>query len=589
MPNSKPLGAAIVAGVAFYALAYLAQFWSGDLKPSPLWLATASTPALALLAPRTWRWFIVAGGVIGDILASLILVDETLRSMLGPVAGNTAEAIVVIVLVERLLTKTRSVRRTRESLLILAVVVLASSVGGLIAIISTESVIIGERFESWWRWTLGDSVGELHLVSLALSLRAPNLLPEHRFKEAEIVASLVTLVALGVASFALDSPLTYLVVPTVLWFAIRFGPRMAAPVAFLTAILTTTASGQGLGPFVDFGSDAVFQVQAFNIAVGMSALVGGAHSVRAWNDQQRLRAVISSLPDIAVIANTDGEIVNRWAPSGQDRWAAELAGAIGGSLPSPIDGQPDPVEVTVVSTNDGEVFERRVARVDDERELVLFRDVTVERKALRELGLKREAVEDLRLAEQLRLGRTLHDSPVQLLSAALLQLEAESRSGDESVRVEKAKQQVGQAVAELRQLLSDLIPPAVEDGLVAASLQHVARQLLDPGVVVEVNKHDDVDDVQAARTLFQVGREAVANAALHAQPTRVEIAVARSYDGFALRILDDGVGLVSENGRSGVGVELMRERVESMDGTFTIENRDTGGVEVTAKIKCLYH
>jgi signal transduction histidine kinase len=62
--------------------------------------------------------------------------------------------------------------------------------------------------------------------------------------------------------------------------------------------------------------------------------------------------------------------------------------------------------------------------------------------------------------------------------------------------------------------------------------------------------------------VYKIGREALVNALRHAQATRIEVEI--EYGARALRVLvrDDGsgIGRVLRSGRTGTGLEGMRER-----------------------------
>jgi signal transduction histidine kinase len=71
---------------------------------------------------------------------------------------------------------------------------------------------------------------------------------------------------------------------------------------------------------------------------------------------------------------------------------------------------------------------------------------------------------------------------------------------------------------------------------------------------------------------YRIASEAMANAARHAQARRCDVEVSVKAGELRLVVEDDGAGLpevVSE----GVGLRSMKERAESVGGTWTLERR----------------
>ncbi len=577
---------ATVVGSAglYYVLSYSARHWSGDLSPSPLWLATAATTALALATPRRLRWPIIAGSALGLVAAGRILFDESWRGLVSPTVGNVVETILIVVAIDDVIVPDRRLRRTRDAVAVLGVIVAACAIGGLVAVTDTTSNVIGERFDSWWRWTLGDTVGELHLVGFVLTFRSGLINAPRGRVPWELVATIATIAAFGVLAFTVEIPLAFLLVPMVLWLAIRFGPVIASPVAFILALAATTASGRGYGPFIEFGPESVVQVQLFNIAIALCALVGGAHALRAQDDHERLVSVVSSLPDIVVFREQSGQVVSRWIPPELEASATLIEPSAAGARP-PFDDEAAVPMRSLVSLDDHQVFEQRTVPVGERGRLELYRDVSTERK----LDVARRRLEEralnARLAEQRRIGRALHDSPVQLLASALLQLELAMEDGAGSPRVAKAVELGSQSMRELRSTLEELIPPDVAAGEIVPALGSVGRLLLDDGIELHLvdTTLDPPLDPEVAEILFLAGREAIANAGLHASPANVTIALRQRSDAVELLVADDGGGVVPERPRR-IGLTLMAERAEEVGGSLHIASEPGAGTEVRLRV-----
>ncbi len=104
---------------------------------------------------------------------------------------------------------------------------------------------------------------------------------------------------------------------------------------------------------------------------------------------------------------------------------------------------------------------------------------------------------------------------------------------------------------------------------------------------------------QVGTAIFRITQEALTNAYKHAEATRVSVFLRYEPRMVEVEIRDNGKGLpVSVSSRSGGmnneqqeqrfysghGMPGMRERAEELGGTLLVEQRDSGGVSVLARI-----
>ena len=193
------------------------------------------------------------------------------------------------------------------------------------------------------------------------------------------------------------------------------------------------------------------------------------------------------------------------------------------------------------------------------------------------------------LAEQARIGRSLHDGPVQDVTAALIRADIEldrSRSGASRQNLEQIVALLGSAIRDLRSAVDVLVPPDLGDGSLIANLALSARRLLaDPEVSIDLTDSTETFQPAAvAETLYLVGREAIANIARHANASRVTISLDEPSGRTRLLIGDDGIGFdptdPPEGTRRHFGLGLMRERVDQLGGELVIRRADGGGTTV---------
>src|SRR4051794_20395385 len=171
------------------------------------------------------------------------------------------------------------------------------------------------------------------------------------------------------------------------------------------------------------------------------------------------------------------------------------------------------------------------------------------RNAAREHELAR------RLSERIDFARDLHEVVVQRLFGVSLALSGEGELSAE--HRERCREEITAALGELRAALQR--PLASTSRSTATTLHEELARLR--------RVHGDIDvalldgrDVEVPDVLEPVAqsvlREAVRNAAKHADPTRIEVRVSHAEDAFVLEVLNDGVQHAQGPRSAGMGLRL---------------------------------
>ena len=157
-----------------------------------------------------------------------------------------------------------------------------------------------------------------------------------------------------------------------------------------------------------------------------------------------------------------------------------------------------------------------------------------------------------RLGERLELAREIHESVLQRLFGVSLALSAEQPLGNDER--ERCRVEMVQAIGDLRHALErPLAPLPPETGTtLAAELERLRSA---PGAPLEVDWPAEVTVPADLEPLVQsVLAEALRNAAKHAKPSRVDVAVGRGPETFTLEVRNDGA---RTDGRdAGMGLRL---------------------------------
>jgi signal transduction histidine kinase len=189
----------------------------------------------------------------------------------------------------------------------------------------------------------------------------------------------------------------------------------------------------------------------------------------------------------------------------------------------------------------------------------------------------------LRSAEQerTRWARELHDETLQGLAALRVLLQSGLKVGggalEEAART--AAEQVTTEIANLRALITELRPAALDQLGLAAALDGLAQRSREvDGLEVDVRVDVDGDalDPDLRTAVYRLVQEALTNAGRHARAQRVEVRIARVGDGLEIVVADDGRGFDAAAPTEGFGVAGMRERAALMGGTLELGSSAAG-------------
>ena len=207
---------------------------------------------------------------------------------------------------------------------------------------------------------------------------------------------------------------------------------------------------------------------------------------------------------------------------------------------------------------------------------------------IEELRVAQRQLHDLAVAdERNRLARDLHDSVKQQVFATTMQLGAarvllERNPQEAKGHLVEAEQLAQQAGAELSLLIHELRPVALGDKSLADALQaYSADWSRQTGIAAQMQAQGECRlPPTTEHALLRVAQEALANVARHSEATAVTIDLTFAADAVTLHIADNGHGFDLTTTRKGVGLDSMRERIESLGGRFEVESRIGGGTTV---------
>jgi signal transduction histidine kinase len=212
-------------------------------------------------------------------------------------------------------------------------------------------------------------------------------------------------------------------------------------------------------------------------------------------------------------------------------------------------------------------------------------------KLTADLQRSRERLVATREEERRRLRRDLHDGLGAQLAGLNVQtgtlrrlIPSDPGAADEMVL--EFREELRGAIADIRRLVYDLRPPALDDlGLVEAMRQLAERYGSKDGplrVLVEPPKDLPYLPAAVEVSVYRIAQEALTNVVRHAKAQSCVVRLVVN-DHVVLEIVDDGVG-ISVGRSAGVGLSSMHERAEELGGSCVVDSTPDGGTRVIARL-----
>ena len=227
---------------------------------------------------------------------------------------------------------------------------------------------------------------------------------------------------------------------------------------------------------------------------------------------------------------------------------------------------------------------RRLETAIAERTVELERS----REALRELGEHNARSLE---SERKRVSRELHDEMGQQLAAlrmevSVMRMRVTASQPLATGVLDMLLERVDGLVASVRTLVSQLRPPALDGGLLAAIEWLASEFTRSTGVHCQLDLDPAARELpaDAATMVFRIAQESFANARRHAHARRVSVTLRRREGRWALEVRDDGVGFDTGAAHAGHGLLGMAERARMLGGTLAITSAPDMGTTILLEI-----
>jgi two-component system nitrate/nitrite sensor histidine kinase NarX len=197
------------------------------------------------------------------------------------------------------------------------------------------------------------------------------------------------------------------------------------------------------------------------------------------------------------------------------------------------------------------------------------------------------------LEERRRVATEMHDglgqtlSYLGLMTDQVVEFIADGREGAALEHLNKTRETIGKATRDVRRAINSLMDETPLQTNLCANLREALNQIASEHSL-KAEWRVDADSApecspQAAEQVYNITREALVNAARHANAKQVSVQVGRNNDDCFVTIEDDGQGFDTSQPAPGghFGLRIMQARAKHIGGRVEIQSMPGHGTRVT--------
>jgi two-component system NarL family response regulator len=276
---------------------------------------------------------------------------------------------------------------------------------------------------------------------------------------------------------------------------------------------------------------------------------------------------------------TNDRLIEDGEPTGTYRW----------ELQNPVTGRWYYLQDQAFRWPDGRLVRIEVAT-----------DITEQKQAERQVLDQQRRL--ARLEERKRIGDTLHDDLGQVISYVNVQAQtalgllAQDQDAQAASALKRLVDIAREAHRDVRAYITGARESQAPDGFFAALAEHVQTLHQRYELQVDMQLPDDVpapfSDPDVQRQALLIVREALTNAAKHAEVDTVQVAIRATGGVTRITVRDEGKGFhppSTAEADAHFGLAMMRERAERIGGTLHVVARPGIGTWMTLEIPHVAH
>jgi two-component system sensor histidine kinase DegS len=197
--------------------------------------------------------------------------------------------------------------------------------------------------------------------------------------------------------------------------------------------------------------------------------------------------------------------------------------------------------------------------------------------------------------ERKRLSREIHDGPAQMMANVLLRSDLIERTYREKgpelafQEIKSLKEMVRDALTEVRRIIYDLRPMALDDLGLVPTLKKYIETTEDYNKGTKLYFQSNGNEVRLPSNyetaIFRLVQEAITNAVRHGKASKIEVKVEWLKNHVTLIVKDNGSGFDQSIVKNqSFGLLGMKERIELVDGEFFINSSPGNGTVLMFQI-----
>jgi signal transduction histidine kinase len=208
-----------------------------------------------------------------------------------------------------------------------------------------------------------------------------------------------------------------------------------------------------------------------------------------------------------------------------------------------------------------------------------------------QLRTSRQRLVTARDAQRRGLERDISEGPRQTLGEIAAgvdrarELAAMGATAEASDALDRLGEQANATLEGLRDLARGIFPPLLADkGIVAALDAHIRKIGVRATIEAEPGLADLRFDDRTEACVYFCCLQALQNVARHTQDAEAVVRLSTSADVITFEVTDGGPGFDAGPTGSGMGLQIMRDRVDALDGTLEVVSAPGAGTTVTGRI-----
>lgn len=186
------------------------------------------------------------------------------------------------------------------------------------------------------------------------------------------------------------------------------------------------------------------------------------------------------------------------------------------------------------------------------------------------------AIIDTQEQERQRMAKDLHDTLTQQLTAIRLLVNTATdltKNYHHKRMLQKSTNELTNIIADTRNICFNLMPTTLEKfGLITAVEQYCNQYILGERINFKISKNKSLPELSPELKIdvYRIVQEFITNAVKHGNANAIKMNFAATKNHLRIKLIDNGRGFYSNRPTKGMGLQNVRSRVKSHDGTVEV-------------------